>query len=166
MSLSLRQFRAEDRARVAEIEAASFPDPWPDSFFKYIWGKAPDLFIVAEEGGEILGYVVGELREIMFSGLSHRSKMGHILNIAVDVSRREGGVGTRLMTEIEGRFREGGASQVTLEVRESNSSARSFYQGLGFAEIGRVRAYYPDEDAIIMGKALEDRQTDPLHRRR
>ena len=166
MSLSLRQFRAEDRARVAEIEAASFSDPWPDSFFKYIWGKAPELFVVAEEGGEILGYVVGELREIMFSGLSHRSKMGHILNIAVDVSRRKGGVGTRLMTEIEGRFREGGASQVTLEVRESNSSARSFYQGLGFAEIGRVRAYYPDEDAIIMGKALEDRQTDPLHRRR
>jgi len=108
MSLSLRQFRAKDRARVAEIEAASFPDPWPDSFFKYIWGKAPDLFIVAEESGEILGYVVGELREIMFSGLSHRSKMGHILNIAVDVSRRKAGVGTRLMTEIEGRFREGG----------------------------------------------------------
>ena len=84
MSPSFRPYREEDQARVNEIEAASFKDPWPISFFKYIHGKAPDLFLVAEEDERIVGYVIGELREIMFSGVSHRSKMGHILNIAVD----------------------------------------------------------------------------------
>lgn len=154
MSPSLRQFTEDDQARVLEIEVASFPDPWPPSFFNYIKGKAPGLFIVAEDGGEIVGYVIGELREIMFSGVSHRSKVGHILNIAVDEGWRKRGVGTLLMEEIEVRFGRMDASKVTLEVRESNSTARSFYQGRGFAEIGRVKAYYPDEDAIIMSKSI------------
>lgn len=156
MSLSLRAYRSGDEARVMEIEVDSFPDPWPASFFNYILGKAPDLFVVAEEGGEVVGYVIGELREIMFSGVSHRFKVGHILNIAVDGGWRGRGVGTRLMGEIEDRFRGMGASQATLEVRESNSTARTFYRNRGFAEIGRVRAYYPDEDAIVMSRALDE----------
>lgn len=154
MSPSFRPYREEDQSRVNEIEVASFKDPWPTSFFKYIHGKAPDLFLVAEEGERIVGYVIGELREVMFSGLSHRSKMGHILNIAIDKGWRDRGMGTRLMEEIESRFREMGATQVTLEVRESNTTARSFYQSRGFTEIGRVRAYYPDEDAVIMNKTI------------
>jgi len=154
MSPSLRPFTTNDRARVLEIEVASFPEPWPPSFFNYIQGKAPELFIVAEDGGEIVGYVIGELREIMFSGVSHRSKVGHILNIAVDEGWRKRGIGTLLMEEIEGRFGRMDATRVTLEVRESNATARSFYLGRGFVEIGRVKAYYPDEDAIIMSKSL------------
>jgi len=43
---------------------------------------------------------------------------------------------------------------VILEVRESNSTARAFYEGRGYEEIGKVRAYYPDEDAVIMRKRL------------
>jgi ribosomal-protein-alanine N-acetyltransferase len=155
MSLSLRTYDKDDQSRVTEIEVDSFPDPWPSSFFNYIHGKAPELFVVAEEEGDVVGYVIGELREIMFSGISHRYKMGHILNIAVERRCRGKGIGTLLMEEIEERVREMGASQVTLEVRESNATARSFYKGRGFAEVGRVRAYYLDEDAIVMSKAIE-----------
>lgn len=140
--------------RVNEIEIGSFRDPWPKSFFTYVHRKAPDLFLVAVYGGEIAGYVVGEMREIMFSGVPHRFKMGHILNISVDTSRRRRGAGTHLMEDIEGRFRERNATKVTLEVRESNTAARSFYQRRGYEETGRVRAYYPDEDAVIMSKNL------------
>lgn len=154
MSPSTRLYREEDLPRVDAIEGTSFPDPWPTSFFQYIHGKAPDLFVVAEDGGEIVGYVIGELREIMFSGVSHMSKVGHILNIAVEKAHRKGGVGALLMGEIERRFGEANATRVTLEVRESNATARAFYKGLGFHELGRVRAYYPDEDAIVMSKTL------------
>ncbi len=94
------------------------------------------------------------MREIMFSGVPHRFKMGHILNIAVETSHRRRGFGTRLIEEIESRFSERSATKVTLEVRESNTSARSFYQHRGYEETGRVRAYYPDEDAVIMSKNL------------
>jgi ribosomal-protein-alanine N-acetyltransferase len=94
------------------------------------------------------------VREIMLSGRSYMSKMGHILNIAVDPVSRESGVGTSLMKEIEDRFRESEATHVTLEVRESNETARAFYQGMGFREIGRVPSYYRDEDAVVMSKTL------------
>lgn len=154
LSLVIRPFRGEDLERVNKIETASFRDAWPESFFTYMQRKAPDLFLVAAHGEEIVGYVLGEMREIMFSGVPHRFKMGHILNIAVDTSRRRRGAGTRLMEEIEGRFRERNATKVTLEVRESNAAARSFYQERGYEETGRVRAYYPDEDAVIMSKNL------------
>lgn len=154
MSPTLRPYEGEDLTRINEIEVVSFTDPWPSSFFTYIHGKAPDLFLVAEEDEEIVGYVIGELREVMFSGVSHKSSIGHILNIAVDEGWRNRGIGTRLIEEIENRFRRMGATRVTLEVRESNATARSFYLRRDFAEIGRVRAYYPDEDAVIMSKPL------------
>ena len=154
MSPSTRLYREEDLPRVNAIEGTSFPNPWPTSFFQYNHRKAPDPFVVAEDGDEIVGYVIGELREIMFSGVSHMSKVGHILNIAVEKAHRKGGVGTLLMREIERRFGEANATRVTLEVRESNATAQSFYRGLGFNELGRVRAYYPDEDAIVMSKTL------------
>jgi len=154
LPLSIRPFTREDLPRVSEIEVSIFPNPWPESFFTYNHEKAPDLFLVAVHEGRIVGYVVGEMREIMFSGVPHQFKMGHILNIAVDTGCRRMGVGTRLIDTIEDRFRERNASKVTLEVRESNSSARAFYQRRGYEEIGRVRAYYPDEDAVIMSKDL------------
>ena len=154
MSLTIRPFRAEDLERVNMIETASFTDPWPTTFFTYMYGKAPDLFLIAVDGEEIAGYVVGEMREIMFSGIPHQFKMGHILNIAVNAGHRRRGVGNSLMEEVERRFRGRNATKVTLEVRESNTTARSFYRRLGYEEIGRVRAYYPDEDAVIMSKNL------------
>jgi ribosomal-protein-alanine N-acetyltransferase len=150
----LRPFKKEDNTQVMEIEGESFSDAWPSSFFSYLHNKAPDLFIVAEENGRIIGYIVGEVREIMLSGLSYMSRMGHILNIAVDKEMRKRGVGTLLMQRMEAIFREGNASRATLEVRESNANARTFYHDLGYREIGRVQAYYQDEDAIIMGKPL------------
>lgn len=159
MSLVIRPFCVEDLKRVNEIEAISFRAPWPGSFFKYQHGRAPDLFLVAVDGDEVAGYVVGELREIMFSGVSHRFKMGHILNIVVDNRHRRRGVGTRLIKEIESRLGEKNAMKINLEVRESNTTARSFYQRQGYEEIGRVRAYYPDEDAVIMCKTLQAETT-------
>lgn len=154
MTSTIRLYNDDDLPRVNEIESQSFNDPWPTTFFQYIHRKAPNLFIVAEIGGEIVGYAIGEIREIMFSGVSHMSKVGHILNIAVEEVHRKVGLGSLLMREIESRFKEAKATRLTLEVRESNDIARTFYKGLGFTELGRVRAYYPDEDAIVMSKTL------------
>ena len=154
LSPTFREFREDDLHDKSRIEASSFSDAWPESFFSYCHRKAPGLFVVAEDGEGIMGYVVGEMREAMFSGRSYMSKMGHILNIAVDPKRRMGGVGSMLMEEIEARFREAEANNITLEVRESNETARTFYKNRGYKEIGRVRAYYPGEDAIVMSKTL------------
>ena len=154
LSLKLRQFTENDLLETAKIETVSFTDAWPNTFFTYNHGKAPELFLVAEDSEGLRGYVVGELREKMFSGRRYMSKMGHILNIAVNPRRRRRGVGTKLMAEIEARFQEAEVTQVTLEVRESNFGAQGFYSSLGFSKIRRVKAYYPNEDAIVMCKTF------------
>jgi len=154
LSIEVRPFNNDDLDAVHSIEKDSFTDPWPDSFFIYMHQREPDLFIVMLDGGEMVGFVVGELREIMFSGISHQFKVGHVLNIAVDQVRRRSGVGDRLMDEVEERFRRNNATRATLEVRESNVGAKGFYTKRGYQEIGRVRAYYQDEDALIMSKNL------------
>ena len=47
------------------------------------------------------------------------------------------------------------SESVFLEVRESNSAARSLYEKLGFQQTGRRKSYYanPIEDAILYSKS-------------
>jgi len=154
LSIQIRKFTANDIEHILSIEKESFDDAWPKHFFIYMHQKAPDLFLVAVQDETVLGFAVGEIREIMFSGISHKFKVGHILNIAVKKIRRRMGIGNQLMEKIEEKFKENGASRVTLEVRESNIDAIHFYLNRGYQEIGRVKAYYYDEDALIMSKNL------------
>jgi ribosomal-protein-alanine N-acetyltransferase len=73
------------------------------------------------------------------------------MNVAVDPDRRRHGIATALLTallrEVAGRD-----SQVTLEVRRSNTGAIALYERFGFRSAGVRRRYYQDngEDAVIM----------------
>jgi ribosomal-protein-alanine N-acetyltransferase len=155
LDISIRPFKIDDLRDVNEIEKDSFSDPWPSTFFYYLYNKASHLFLVAEVEGELVGYIIGEIREAMFGGCSERLKTGHIMNIAVNKELRNQGIGSRLIEMIEKGFREKDASQAVLEVRESNKLAKTFYVEKGWNEIDRVRAYYSDEDAIIMRKRFD-----------
>ncbi len=74
-----------------------------------------------------------------------------IENIAVDTSVQRRGLGQRLLVHLLEIARAKGAKSVFLEVRESNSIARSFYENASFSEGGRRKRYYenPKEDAIL-----------------
>ena len=101
MSILIRSFREEDSNRVNEIEKASFRSPWPLDFFDYLHEKNPELFLVAEINGQVVGFVIGEIRHIMLRGISLPSKLGHIMNLVVDEKWRNRGIGTILMGKIE-----------------------------------------------------------------
>jgi ribosomal-protein-alanine N-acetyltransferase len=45
---------------------------------------------------------------------------------------------------------EAGARSLTLEVRVSNAAAQALYRRFGMAPVGVRKAYYVDEDALIM----------------
>ena len=75
-----------------------------------------------------------------------------LANIATVPEMRKQGFGGALLDknlEISCKM---GILRTFLEVRESNSGARSLYLSRGFKEIGRRRNYYrdPKEDAILM----------------
>jgi ribosomal-protein-alanine N-acetyltransferase len=71
-----------------------------------------------------------------------------VLNLAVDPQFRRRGVARRMMEFMLAGHR----GDVFLEVRESNRTARKFYESIGFREISRRRDYYenPVESGIVM----------------
>ena len=64
-----------------------------------------------------------------------------LLLVAVDPRHRGRGIGTALIERFVEAARRRGAERLFLEMREGNP-AESLYRRLGFASVGRRRAYY------------------------
>ena len=78
--------------------------------------------------------------------------------IVVAKTYRRRGVGRRLLQAAELWAAAQGAATLQLEVRRSNTVARSFYSAESFQSAGERRAYYRDpvESAVLLTKALRD----------
>ena len=150
-ALGVRQATLTDLDRIAEIERASFADPWSRDALATAMGLAHIRFLVAEEGGgagsRLVGYVVALVM----------GDEGEIADLAVDPSVRRGGVGRLLLARVEEEMARCGVRLVYLEVRESNRAAIGLYHGQGFEEVGRRRGYYrhPVEDALVLRREIE-----------
>jgi ribosomal-protein-alanine N-acetyltransferase len=94
---------------------------------------------VAESGGAVVGFIVTR---------AVASSEWEILNLAVAATARRQGVGRSLLGDILAQR----PIEIYLEVRESNTSARSFYEALGFRLVTTRLRYYADSDeaAIVM----------------
>jgi ribosomal-protein-alanine N-acetyltransferase len=81
-----------------------------------------------------------------------------LLNIVVDTDKRAKGMGRFLLTEGLAWMQQFGGARCLLEVRISNTAARSLYAALGFVEDGVRKNYYPlgdgYENAILMSADL------------
>jgi ribosomal protein S18 acetylase RimI-like enzyme len=84
----------------------------------------PDLFLLAEKGGEIIGTVIGG-----FDG-----RRGMVYHLVVAPQFRGQGIGNLLMDEIERRLREKGCRKAYLLVKEGNSAAE-FYEKRGWNDM-------------------------------
>jgi ribosomal-protein-alanine N-acetyltransferase len=132
------------------------PENYGDFFFMDLYNRFPETFIVAEENGEVIGYIMCRielgLSNFGFGGLI---KKGHIVSIAVLSNHRRKGVGEALVkAAIEG-MRFYNAKQCFLEVRITNTSAIDLYKKLGFQITRTIHGYYSDgEDAYVMSTKL------------
>jgi ribosomal protein S18 acetylase RimI-like enzyme len=84
--------------------------------------RDPDLFLVAEIDGKLVGTVIGG-----FDG-----RRGFIYHLAVDASHRVQGVGGRLMDEVESRLRAKGCRRCYLFVTPDNVEAMRYYRKRGW----------------------------------
>jgi ribosomal protein S18 acetylase RimI-like enzyme len=94
----------------------------------------PDLFLVAEENGQIIGTVIGG-----FDG-----RRGLLYHLAVSASFRGQGVGSRLMEEIESRLRAMGCVRCYLLVTSDNNEAMRCYEKHGWEHMDWVVPYGKD----------------------
>ena len=151
MSFRLREFRPEDLDRVIFINRTCLPENYSRYFFISIHKAFPDLFLVAECDGEVVGYIMCRIEKSFF-----RPPKGHVISIAVLPEHRRKGIGTAMLKEALARMSERyGVSECYLEVRVSNTPAISLYENLGFRRTDTIPKYYGDgEDAYVMTKIL------------
>ena len=142
--MKVRHLQLRDLAEVERIERLSYATPWSRSMFAGELSKPSSVCIGAfeEETDELIGYLI----------VSRYVDAWHVMNVAVEPSRRRAGIATLLMHELFGLTAGDGRRGYTLEVRVSNRGAIELYQRLGFQARGIRRGYYTDnrEDALIM----------------
>lgn len=130
------------------VENLSFRIPWSrQSITDEFLHNDNAVYYCAVADGKAVGY----------AGMWLVLDEGHITNIAVHPEFRRCGIGSALMDALLAEAEKPGLAALTLEVRESNDSARSLYRKFGFEDGGMRKAYYADnnEDAIIMWKRLK-----------
>jgi [ribosomal protein S18]-alanine N-acetyltransferase len=86
----------------------------------------------------------------------HLAPEWELENIVVAPSARRQGLGNRLLNALLAAARETHSASVFLEVRESNSAARTLYEKAGFKQTGRRKSYYTDplEDAVLYRQTI------------
>ena len=155
-AFTIRPFKADDLEEVMRINRACLPENYSPLFFMDLYERYPSTFIVAEQEGDLAGYIMCRI-ETGFSSFSLLgiAKKGHVVSIAVLPKFQHKGVGSALMKETmkNMRFK---AKECYLEVRVSNLPAVDMYKKLGFDIVRTTHRYYADrEDAYVMAKKLK-----------
>jgi ribosomal protein S18 acetylase RimI-like enzyme len=94
-------------------------------------GRDPDLFLVAESDGLIVGSVIG----------GYDGRRGLIYHLAVQAGFRQHGLGGRLMDEVESRLHAKGCLKCYLLVTTDNEEAMRYYERRGWQHMDTVRLY-------------------------
>jgi ribosomal protein S18 acetylase RimI-like enzyme len=102
------------------------------SFLSGMITSDDDCVFVAEDNGQIIGYVWGALEPLSWKEL--RGPAGFIHDIAVVESSRHKGVGTQLMQIAMDWLRDHGAPRVILWTAAPNAAAQSLFRRLGFRD--------------------------------
>lgn len=138
-------------AQIAALETQCFSDPWSETSVRSELSNPLSLWLVAEDGGKVVGYV----------GSQSVAPEADVMNLAVAPEWRSRGIGRALMTALIAQLHSRGITALFLEVRVGNTPAQGLYRSLGFAEVGRRPKYYvnPTEDALILRKELTDADT-------
>src|SRR6266567_7016202 len=136
--LNIRKFRMEDYSSVLELwKLAGLTirpgDERDDVRLKL--QRDPELFLVAEENGEIVGTVMG----------AWDGRRGWIYHLAVRPNQQRKRIGTSLLGEVENRLLAIGAKKVNAQVYSSNHRSLDFFKAAG---------YQAQPDLVMIGKYL------------
>ncbi|MEM6409887.1 MAG: GNAT family N-acetyltransferase [Pseudomonadota bacterium] len=131
---------------LAARHAAAFQDdmrPWSAEEFETLLTSPHVHLIEADNAFALIRMIVDE---------------AEILTLATDPAHRRKGFARTLLTLSEDMALTQGVKTIFLDVAASNTAARALYEGAGFQEKGRRKAYYqtPDGriDALLLVKSL------------
>ena len=102
-------------------------------FLADLSSSAHSCLFVAEEDGEVVGFLSGEIRE--GSPAFSPKTWAAVEDIYVTQGYRSHGIGRALVDACAEWARDRGADGVSLQVATGNERARKFYDTLGFREV-------------------------------
>jgi ribosomal-protein-alanine acetyltransferase len=148
LTVDIRPLKEADLPEVMRQERMIFPDPWPQSAFYEVFKTEEWGGLVAESGGQTLGYAVFLIA----------AAECHLANIAVHPDYRRKSVAKQLLFSILEIATNQECEQIILEVRVSNEEAIAFYRRFGFVDLYRRPRYYhsPQEDALVLVRNLRE----------
>jgi ribosomal protein S18 acetylase RimI-like enzyme len=136
--LALRQFAMADYGAVDDLWRRAGlwmrPSDQPDRVALKLT-RDPDLFLVAEAGTRIVGVAMG----------GWDGRRAYVYHLAVDPDWQRRGVASRLMDELEQRFRERGALKAKLQIVNGNDASTAFFS---------ARGYNRESDCLPWGREL------------
>ena len=138
-SMRIREFHLADYGDVVDIwkRAGLILRPGDElDGVKVKLQRDPDLFLVAEENGEIVGVVMG----------AWDGRRGWINHLAVAPNRQRQGIGRALIEELEKRLLEKGAKKVNAQIYRWNTKSFDFFKSVG---------YEAHSDLVMIGKYIK-----------
>ncbi len=143
----IRAARKEDIEDISRLENANFTDAWSENAFLGCLESPYSNLVVAEYAGEVVGYAC----------LFHMYEIVNLDNICVDNEYRRLGIATDLLMHFKESLATEDVEYIFLEVRESNTAAKAFYEKEGFETYHIQEGGYshPRENAIKMRLSLD-----------
>ncbi|MGY3903686.1 GNAT family N-acetyltransferase [Aeromonas lusitana] len=143
----LRVARHADMQAIGRLDADVFGEEvYPTFFFRQAMDLWPDLLIVAELDGKLLGYALG--------GMGQDRSQGWLLSLAVLPEARGFGLAERMMLQVEQGLAALQTTSVRLTVDPANPAQRLYYR-LGYALLAEEPGYFgPGEDRLLLEKRL------------
>ena len=143
--IEIRTIQSDDLDQVIALDAAitgiQKTDYWYELFHRYgIRGGQQRHFLVGARGNQVLGYVIGEVRDWEFGS----TPCGWVFGLAVHPDARQSGLGSRLLDAVCDGFRRAGVRTVRTLLARDNNLILSFFRSQGMM----AAPYIPLEMAL------------------
>lgn len=138
----IRPMNINDLPVVAKLEHQLFSSPWSEQAFESELEENPYGYYVVYDDHGVKGYL----------GLWIVDTTMQVTTLGVDPSVQRRGIARQLLNHMIDTAQAEGVSLITLEVRQSNTPAKTLYTSFGFRTVAVRKNYYtqPDEDADLM----------------
>lgn len=146
--MNIRRATLEDLESVHQIETLSFNDgSYPPFVLRQLFDISHEYFLVAEEEGKVLGYVLGNINK--------NTGQGWLLSLGVHPEARGKKIGKLLTEKLVELLENDLSTEICLTVHPDNASAKKIYEDLGFKSVKTFDNYYNDLEArLLMKKQL------------
>jgi len=129
--VTIRPVRRSDLDAVVALDAAETGTPkrdyWRSLFRRYGGAAAERQFLVAVAGDELVGFVIGEVRDWEFGSPA----CGWVFAINVRPGARQAGIGSGLLAAVCEGFRKLGVTTVRTLLARDNNLVLSFFRARG-----------------------------------